>query len=441
MPYIVPYLHRRRVNNIFGIVGDPTLTLHYNYLLDSGSTIAQSVVIGPTPTYTGNGGTSMIWDENATLVSTTNNQPRYDHDPVTGAARGILPEEARTNLQINSEAIDGGGWSKNNLTVNANDIAAPDGNSTADRVTDNSSNGKHNIHDAIALAGDTFCAFSIFGKAGTKDFIYVNYATGAVDEQHVTAVFNLDSGTVSETEVGTTSGTIALTAIEDAGGGWYRGIMVGKQDAANDFFQPGMAEAATGNSFTADGLPAYVGTSQTAYFWGVQAEVGDVPTSYIPTTTSTVTRTADVLSATITSILGAANTLFVSGRTGYGAGVVCQIDDGTENERYRIERNASNELRLYVTDGGVEQVGASGLNLGTVADKTDFKLAIRLEANNFASSLDGAAVVTDASGSLPTVTTLREGRDTTGNYWNSTRSVTKLWNVGKSNAVLVTETT
>ena len=180
------------------------------------------------------------------------------------------------------------------------------------------------------------------------------------------------------------------------------------------------------------------GTSveKTVFVWGGQLGVGAFPTSYIKTEGSSVARSADVDSADISAQLGAENTLFVSARTGLDAGVVCQIDDGTENERYRIERNSSNELRLFVTDGGVEQVGASGLNLGTVADETDFKLAIRLAANDFAASLDGAAVVTDTSGSLPTVDTIRFGMDTANDEWNSTIAEGKLFNVGKDDAFL-----
>ncbi len=114
--------------------------------------------------------------------------------------------------------------------------------------------------------------------------------------------------------------------------------------------------------------------------------------------------------------------------------MVWQIDDGTENERYRIERNSSNEIHVIATDGGVDQ---ADLNLGTVADLTDLKVAVRLAANDFAASLDGAAVVTDTSGTLPTVTTSRLGMDTSGNEWGSPIGWAKMFDVGKPNGFLV----
>ena len=159
------------------------------------------------------------------------------------------------------------------------------------------------------------------------------------------------------------------------------------------------------------------------------------PTSDIPTTTAQVTRAADVDSATVTAQLGTANTMVVSARTGFGAGVVWQIDDGTENERYRVERNASNEIHIITTDGGVDQ---ADLNLGVVADNTDFRVAARFAAGDFAASLDGAALVTGV-GIMPTITTSRFGMDTAGGEWNSTIADGKLYNVGKGDAFLLTE--
>ncbi len=138
--------------------------------------------------------------------------------------------------------------------------------------------------------------------------------------------------------------------------------------------------------------------------------------SDIKTTNAAVTRAADV--ATNTSPV-AAKTVFIAARTAPAGGtqVLLQRDDGDENERIRIERNSSDEIHFIVTDGGVDQ---ADLNLGTVADDTDFGVAVRFAANDFAGSLDGAAVVTDTGGTIPTITTERFGVDSAGNYWNST---------------------
>ncbi len=138
--------------------------------------------------------------------------------------------------------------------------------------------------------------------------------------------------------------------------------------------------------------------------------------SDIKTTNAAVTRAADV--ATNTSPV-AAKTVFIAARTAPGGGtqVLWQRDDGDENERIRIERNSSDEIRFIVTDGGVDQCD---LDLGSVADDTDFKVAVRFAANDFAGSLDAAAVVTDTGGTIPTITIERFGVDSAGNYWNST---------------------
>lgn len=147
--------------------------------------------------------------------------------------------------------------------------------------------------------------------------------------------------------------------------------------------------------------------------------------SYVPTTSAQVTRARDSLTLAVSSFNFSAlvGILVLEGITAAGSGtlVFAQFDDGTEDERIRIERNASNEIHCIVTDGGVAQCD---LNLGAVANSTAFKVAFAWKANDFAASLNGAAVVTDVSGTLPTVTTLRIGSGVTGN-WGATIKKTK----------------
>jgi hypothetical protein len=157
---------------------------------------------------------------------------------------------------------------------------------------------------------------------------------------------------------------------------------------------------------------SYLGdVTKGAYLWGVQLELGAFASSYIPTTSAAVTRAKDDLSYTISSVLGATeNTYFINARTARGPGTqtYLSVDDGTANERVTIQRNTSNQVHVFVVDGGVTQ---ADLNLGVVANDTSFKVALRVKANDIAASLNGAAVVTDATATLPTLTTLRVGED------------------------------
>lgn len=418
-------------------IGGTDLTLHYNYLLNSGSTIAQSVLKGPPITHTRSTG-GRAWDSAGLLSNVTTNNPRYAHDPADSNAKlGLLLEGQGDALCLETEDF-GTTWTDAVAPLGVetlNSTVAPDGETTADTLGD----------DAAGTSQHTLQTFTIADDSNSHTaYFFIKKTSGATVGPNLHLDYSGGTGIQSRMTVDTDDGT----RVPRSG---FAPTKHGVIDAG-DYWRFWMSKANNGTGNTTATIRIYPGgevlpgsgietasATGTKIFWGCGSEINDIPSSYIPVTTSSVTRAKDVFSSTVTSILGASNTLAVSGRTGLGAGVVCQIDDGTENERYRIERNASNEMRLFVTDGGAEQVGASGLNLGTVADNTDFKLVIRLAANDFASSLDGAAVVTDTSGTLPTVTTLREGMDTVGNHWNSTRSATKLWNVGKPDAFLISE--
>jgi hypothetical protein len=58
---------------------------------------------GPAITFT-RASNATFFDANGTLQTAANDTPRFDHDPATGASRGLLIEEARTNSIRNSQA-------------------------------------------------------------------------------------------------------------------------------------------------------------------------------------------------------------------------------------------------------------------------------------------------------------------------------------------------
>jgi hypothetical protein len=245
-------------------------------------------------------------------------------------------EPAATNALSYSEEFDNAAWGKSAMTVSTGTTAlftAPDGTTNADKIIATSGNVAHNINrSGIASAAYTF---SVFAKAGEESVISL-WLRGA----SVRAEFNLVSGTVSN--ITTTS-----ARIENYGNGWYRCTVYDSTagTTAHVYGRNGAAYAGNGS----DGF----------YLWGAQLETGSVATSYIPTTTGSVTRNADVI-----SVSGA-----VSGCIGQTEGTVyAEVDvrTFTSSAARRIVNlrvDGSNLLSLQINEAStnIEFVAASGI--------------------------------------------------------------------------------
>jgi hypothetical protein len=152
----------------------------------------------------------------------------------------------------------------------------------------------------------------------------------------------------------------------------------------------------------------------------VQVEVGAFATSYIPTIASTVTRSADA--AAITGSLfsqwynqSAGSFIVVADSPGVsGAANITTVDDGTLNERIRILTDVL-DPKVIVTDGGVTQ---ANIDAGAITALQPFNMSAAYALNDIAACLNGGTVGTDTSATLPTVTILRAGADSAGNYLN-----------------------
>jgi hypothetical protein len=215
------------------------------------------------------------------------NSPRFDHsyDPVSGTVRslGLLVEESRSNSLLWSE--DFSNWTVTNGSVQSNVITAPDGNVTADKLVENSSTGNKEVNrGSITFTSGTSLTYSCFVKASERSLFRLA-ATSAFFGSGTNAYFDLTSGTVYSITGGVTSASIIPYP-----NGWYRCIatILPTSSGTGNVFITLILSGVTSN-YTGDGTSGI-------YIWGAQLEQGSFPTSYIPTTNSTVTRTPDNVS-------------------------------------------------------------------------------------------------------------------------------------------------
>jgi len=362
---------------------------------------------GPNITFT-RASDATFFDADGVLQTAGTDVPRFDHDPATGASRGLLIEEARTNLYERSAEFDDAFWGKNGSSITA-DVAAttaPDGSNGADKVVENNANSSHHVGKQLTLTNATNYTLSVFAKADERTFLNVALAIGSLAstsafQEAVHATFDLSNGTLFAS-----TGT-PTTTIQNVGNGWYR-LTVSKltTQTANTPTRFSLHDG-TGVTYTGDGTSGL-------YIWGAQLEAGAFPTSYIPTTSAAATRAADV--AYVTPISSFYNetegTLFVEQAPLYASGEV-----NTNNGMVTFGTAGANFVQIRSTGVAVFQVSSSEqASLGTggaSARGAVTKRILAYKADDFAAtgSLLVPTVNTDTSGTVPTnLSELRFGR-------------------------------
>jgi hypothetical protein len=145
-----------------------------------------------------------------------------------------------------------------------------------------------------------------------------------------------------------------------------------------------------------------------------QLEQGAFATSVIPTTTTALTRNADVASMTGTNFSSWFNasegTIFsqsVVSRQVAIAGTGIVLLDGGAPEIIRLFYRGTGATAFGVTDNSVTQCDLTPT--GVLAANAVAKLAGAYKLDDFATSGNGGAVTTDPTGTLPTVNQLTLG--------------------------------
>jgi hypothetical protein len=213
----------------------------------------------------------------------------------TGAStpvRTLLLEPQRTNLCIRSQ--DWTGWSNGGVNVTLAAGLAPDGTLTANELASTSSTANTRFR-SCTFTGDGEKCVSIHLKAGTAvtTGLALRDTTAAVTRHRLLVTWTAGVPSLA-TEVG--AGTIY--PVVALGNGWYR-LM---------FSATGVVAA---NTNAIEVYPDRTGTTGTVLAWGAQAENAVVPSSYIPTEATTVTRNADSLYWDIPALVPREMTVYV----------------------------------------------------------------------------------------------------------------------------------
>lgn len=251
------------------------------------------------------------------------NQPRFDYDPVTLAPKGLLIEEQRINILLNSDTLS---------------------------------------TQSVSVTAQTY-TLSFYG-----------------------------------------TGSVALS-------GAYTGSLVGAGAYPNRVqltFTPTIGTL----TLTVTGSVRYA-----------NLEAGAFPTSYIPTTSAQVTRTADNASMTGTNFSSWYNQsegTLVVGFDMYNATTisgafprVISISNGTNANLIDLQSRQYANEDFSVTDTAVAQCT---ITLGQFAANTFGKLAGAYQVNNFQAAANGVLGTADLAGTVPTVNQLQ-----LGNRWDMLR--------------------
>ena len=224
------------------------------------------------------------------LVTVGNNVARTGHHVYNGSAwvnEGILHEsEARTNLVTYSNDFNHSTWTKFRvgITENVSGVTGPDGTQTVDKITPIATNEQHRVWYGVSstAVGETY---SVYAKSAGYDYIWVGYYEAPVYEY---AIVNLTNGAV-------TSSNADNYSVEDVGNGFYR-ISVTKTTSGSSRYISISPSPTASPTLDTNSAPVYLGDGTSGvYVYGAQIEAGSTPSSYIPTSGSTVTRAADTL--------------------------------------------------------------------------------------------------------------------------------------------------
>ena len=290
-------------DEIWNIGGTPSLDLNFA----SNKSLIDSVSGNNLITFTRNSPATYV-GEDGLIKTAAANEPRFDHDPMTGESLGLLVEGQRTNnyhiwdsttdtsTSINSVYID---------TQTVSSVLTPRGvEATAYTATKTGNTGQYHGLGGGATSFNINSNTSISTSAYIKDFNNSDYRLLFVISTYNASINNnryilyRARPSTGEWIGGFVDGRWSITSnVKDVGNGWYRFEISGTNtyeagwDEIRFYFQ--LLDESNAQFYD----PPTANT-HGIYLSSPQYELGSFTTSYIPTSGSVATRIADNASIT-----------------------------------------------------------------------------------------------------------------------------------------------
>jgi hypothetical protein len=318
--------------------------------------------------------------------------------------RQLLLENAATNLLARSQEF-GTTHSVTGLTLASDNATAPDGLNTADRLTDDGSNGVHKTQINNTPVASTAHTLSVFIKPGTQAKMFLGSAGGSsshwAGNTLIGANFDVGVGTVAV--LSANAGSTA--AVEAYPNGWYRLSVTATTSASPGLHGYGIffLNAANATSYVGDGT-SYL------HIWGMQLEAQPFASSYINTGGATITRNVETcrLAPEIEAILAR-----TSGTVVARFDLIAPIGDRRivgmdSNNTFIYAPSVATTVSAYNGSAVLTAtLGGAGSHLNAMGAASAFDVAGRDLAAN------GGTVVTDSSPGAGTRTTIYLARPAT----------------------------
>mgnify|MGYP005995570913 CR=1 FL=1 len=329
---------------------------------------------------------------------------RLNYPMIDGVVKGCphhILEPQRSNLVTYSEAFDNSAWSKySGATIVSNDAISPDGTLNAGKFTLGGG-----VFQQQPVSSNTDYCFSLFVKTDTADYVEINYVDQTSPYRGGTIRFTFNTKQITITEQSDNNSVSG--DFKYYGNGWYRVIIKYKTNINKNYnYQQ-------------------IDFNGNAWGFGAMLEQGSYPTSYIPTTTSAVTRSAETAN-------GSGDAATFNDSEGVLMAEISALDNDSDTKRISLsDGTSSNRISLLLSDETIGGVVVSGGGVAVSVTVSGYdatlnnKILFKYKENDFSIFVNGFEVLTDTSGITPTgLNELRFDNGYSGNdFYGNTKQV------------------